>query len=347
MHLTKRMLSLLLALFFTLLLPLYCFAASNLSPATTITDGAYYYIRNKNSGHYLDAENSLNFNVIQYAYHGALNQTQKAVRISGNTYRLENRSPYYQNQGRKCLSVSEVNDEVDLFYYSSTLTTQRWMITANSDSTFTVKSGWDNKVLQTQNASSASPANVIKATANGSNSQKWYFEKIPAPNALTANLKIEFPNEKYWNHSPSSGNSATSVRSIACSHHKKNCKYDGTCGCNSFSGAIQCKGYALYIGYRYYLSDPRGWSVVDCTSMTNVQKAGAISLLKPGDIIHYNNHYIFVTSITSDMSSFYFTDVNNNSVCGIRWGGNYKFSDFSGGSSENLRQIIKAPYVLL
>lgn len=41
MHLTKRMLSLLLALFFTLLLPLYCFAASNLSPATTITDGAY------------------------------------------------------------------------------------------------------------------------------------------------------------------------------------------------------------------------------------------------------------------------------------------------------------------
>ena len=88
MHLTKRMLSLLLALFFTLLLPLYCFAASNLSPATTITDGAYYYIRNKNSGHYLDAENSLNFNVIQYAYHGALNQTWKAVRISGNTYRF-------------------------------------------------------------------------------------------------------------------------------------------------------------------------------------------------------------------------------------------------------------------
>ena len=52
MHLTKRMLSLLLALSFALLLPLYCFAASNLSPATTITDGAYYYIRNKNSGHY-------------------------------------------------------------------------------------------------------------------------------------------------------------------------------------------------------------------------------------------------------------------------------------------------------
>ena len=177
MHLTKRMLSLLLALSFALLLPLYCFAASNLSPATTITDGAYYYIRNKNSGHYLDAENSLNFNVIQYAYHGALNQTWKAVRISGNTYRLENRSPYYQNQGRKCLSVSEVNDEVDLFYYSSTLTTQRWMITANSDSTFTVKSGWDNKVLQTQNASSASPATA--RTAKSGILKKYRHRNLP------------------------------------------------------------------------------------------------------------------------------------------------------------------------
>ena len=64
MQLTKKFISLLLVLSFALLLPLYCFAASNLSPATTITDGAYYYIRNKNSGHYLDAENSLNFNVI-------------------------------------------------------------------------------------------------------------------------------------------------------------------------------------------------------------------------------------------------------------------------------------------
>lgn len=346
MHLTKRMLSLLLALFFTLLLPLYCFAASNLSPATTITDGAYYYIRNKNSGHYLDAENSLNFNVIQYAYHGALNQTWKAVRISGNTYRLENRSPYYQNQGRKYLSVSEVDNEVDLFYYSSSLTTQRWTITANSDGTFTVKSMWDNKVLQTENSSTSSPANVIKATANGSNSQKWYFEKIPAPNALTANLKNEFPHEKYWNHSPSSGNSVTSVRSIKCSHHGS-CNFNGSCGCNSFSNAIQCKGYALYIGYRYYLKNPRGWSVLNCDNMTNTQKAGALSLLKPGDIIYYNNHYIYVTSITSDMSSFYCTDVNYYGVCGIRWGVNYNLSDFSGGSSNNLHQIIKAPYVLL
>lgn len=343
----KKFLSVLLIFSLTILLPLNCFATSNLSTATTITDGAYYYIRNKNSGHYLDAENSLNFNVIQYGYHGALNQTWKLICVSGNTYRLENRSPYYQNQGRKCLSVSEVNNEVDLFYYNSSLSTQQWTITLNSDGTFTVRSMWDNKVLQTESASTSSPANVIKATANGSNSQKWYFERIPSPNALTANLKVQFPSGQYWNHAPSSANSQTSVRSTACSHHSSGCNYYGTCGCNSFSTAIQCKGYALYIGYRYYLSDPRNWDIVNCDGMSNSEKAGVMSFLRPGDIIYYNNHYIYVTSIASDLNSFYFTDVNNNGVCGIRWGGNYNKSDFCGGSSKALHQIIKAPYVLL
>lgn len=343
----KKLLSLLMIFSLTVLLPLNCFAASNLTPATALTDGAHYYIRNKNSGHYLDAENSLNFNVIQYGFHGALNQTWKLIRVSGNTYRLENKSPYYQNQGRKYLSVSEVSDEVDLFYYYSSYSTQQWTITLNSDGTFTLRTMWDNKVLQTVNASTSSPANVIKATANGSNSQKWYFEKIPSPNALTANLKVEFPSGQYWNHAPSSSNSVTSVRNIECSHHKSGCNYYGTCGCNSYSTAIQCKGYALYIGSRYYLSDPRNWSVVECQNMSNAEKAGALSFLKPGDIIYYNNHYIYVTSITSDMSSFYFTDVNSNSVCGIRWGAKYDLSDFCGGSTKVLRQIIKAPYVLL
>lgn len=345
MRIFKKFISILLFLSFILLFPLNCFAASNLSTVSTITNGASYYIRNKNSGCYLDAENSLNFNVIQYDYHGALNQTWKLTCISGNTYRLENRSPYYQNQGRKCLSVSEVNDEVDLYYYSSSLVTQQWTVTANSDGTFTIRSLWDNKVLQTENSSSSSPANVIKATYNGLNSQKWYFEKIPSPNALTANLKVEFQAGKYWNHSPSNSNSVTSVRSIACTHHG-NCNYNGSCGCNSYSSAIQCKGYALYIGYRYYLSDPRNWNVINCDNMSASEKAGAMSFLKPGDIIHFNNHYIYVTSIASNMSTFYFTDVNWNDPCIIRWGGSCNISDFY-SRSKNLHEIIKAPYVLL
>lgn len=335
MHLTKRMLSLLLALFFTLLLPLYCFAASNLSPATTITDGAYYYIRNKNSGHYLDAENSLNFNVIQYAYHGALNQTWKAVRISGNTYRLENRSPYYQNQGRKCLSVSEVNDEVDLFYYSSTLTTQRWMITANSDSTFTVKSGWDNKVLQTQNASSASPANVIKATANGSNSQKWYFEKIPAPKSSSSTLKSIFPNEMYWNHRPSSTNwGYTTITDAPCSNHNS-CRLNGSCGCNSYMRSIQCNGFAKYIGKRLFGTDVVNWSI-----SSNVD---SMYFVKPGDYLRYDGHSVIVLDVSPNGDNVCVVECNYGGLCIIKWERNVPISFIR----SKFEYIYKSPYIFI
>lgn len=338
-----------MAICLSALTPLYCFAVSGISPSTSLTSSSYYYIRNAKSNHYLDAENSTNYNVIQYEQHGALNQTWKLIQVSTNVYRLENQSPYYQNQGRKCLSVSEYNDDVDLYYRDTSLDTQKWTITRNSDNeTFTIKSNWDGKVLQVSGSSTTSTADVVKAAANSSNnSQKWYFEKIPSPNALTANLKVEFPAGQYWNHAPSSSNSTTSVRSVACSHHGSGCSYYGTCGCNSFSSAIQCKGYALYIGYRFYLSDPRNWNAINCDNMSNSEKHGALSLLKPGDIIYYNNHYIYVTSITSDLGSFYFTDVNNNNVCGIRWATKADISDFYGGSSKNLHQIIKAPYVLL
>lgn len=336
MHLTKRMLSLLLALFFTLLLPLYCFAASNLSPATTITDGAYYYIRNKNSGHYLDAENSLNFNVIQYAYHGALNQTWKAVRISGNTYRLENRSPYYQNQGRKYLSVSEVNDEVDLFYYSSTLTTQRWMITANSDSTFTVKSGWDNKVLQTQNASSASPANVIKATANGSNSQKWYFEKIPAPKSSTATLKSIFPDSRYWNHTPGTSWGYTTTTNFACSSHN-NCNLNGPCGCNSYQSSIQCNGFAKYIGKRLFGTDVKNWS-----KSTDVN---SMYFVKPGDYLRYDGHSVIVLDVSSDLDKVVVVECNygKGGNCVIKWRREVPISYIR----RKFAHIFKSPYIFV
>ena len=77
-----------------------CHAASGISTTTSIVSGAIYYIRNANSGHYLDAENSGNFNVIQYAYHGGLNQAWKITKNADGYYTLENQSPYYKNQGR-------------------------------------------------------------------------------------------------------------------------------------------------------------------------------------------------------------------------------------------------------
>lgn len=334
MKLIKKSLSLLLVLSLALLLPVYCCAASNLPTASSITDGAYYYIRNKNSGHYLDAENSRNFNVIQYSYHGALNQTWKAVRISGNTYRLENRSPYYQDQGRKCLSVSEVDNEVDLFYYSSSLTTQRWTITANSDGTFTVKSMWDNKVLQTENSSTSSPANVIKATANGSNSQKWYFEKIPSPQTSISAMKSVFPHEKYWNHTPGSSWGYTTITSSPCTHHGS-CNYSGSCGCNSYQSSIQCMGFARYLGKRFFGSEVTSWA-----KSTN---SSSMYFVKPGDFIRYDGHSVIVLTVSVNSDSITVAECNYGGKCIIRWGRSVSISDIK----SNFSYMQKSPYVLI
>lgn len=322
------------------LLPLACFAASGITPATSISSGSYYYIRNKNSGHYLDAENSLNFNVIQYNYHGALNQAWKITKISGNVYRLENQSPYYQNQGRMCLSVSEVDDEVDLYYLSASLVTQRWEITANSDGTFKVKSMLDNKVLQTQSASTASPANVNKGTSNNANNQKWYFEKIPTPQTTLSALKSAFPHGKYWNHSPSSSNNYTSVRTVACTHHG-NCKsvsgsYDGACGCNSYYTSIQCNGFARYMAKRMYGTDIPSWKKSTDSS--------AVYFAKPGDYIRYNGHSVIVIGVSSNQNKLILLECNYGGACIIRWEREESISTIM---NNNFEHIYKSPYVFI
>lgn len=323
------------------LLPVYCFASSGLSTTTTLTSGSYYYIRNKNSGLYLDAENDANFNVIQYDYHGALNQTWKLVQVSTNVFKLENQSPYYQYQGRKYLSVSEVNDDVDLYYSSSTLTTQRWNITVNSDGTFTIKSLWDSKVLHVANSSTVSATDVIKATSNGSNSQKWYFEKIPTPKTSKTSLETSFPNGKYWNHSPSVANNANSTRDSACTHHgtgvcaNSNGVYDGACGCNSYYSSIQCNGFAKYMAKKVYGSDIPSW-----TKSTN-----SVSLysVKPGDYIRYNGHSVFVVDINPDIYTIKVAECNYGGACIIKWYREISIFDIM----DTFTHTYKSPYVFI
>lgn len=331
--------------------PIYSFAAvSGLSTATSITSGEFYYIRNKYSSHYLDAENSKNFNVIQYSFHGAYNQAWKITKISSGVYTIQNKSLFYLNQGRCMLSVSQTSDNVDLYYSTDGLTTQQWYITANSDGTFTIKNVWSGKALSTSSSTTSSPANIGHYTYSSGTNQKWYLEKIPRPNALTANLKTQFPSGNYWNHAQGNANSPTSVRTTPCSHHpvgtSGNCNTNtGSCGCNMFSHAIQCWGFALYLGNRYYLQESRNWNAVNLSAMSNDDVYATLTLLKPGDILRYNEHSIYVTSISSDLTTFYAVDVNYNRNCNIRWGTSFTISDIAYNTSP--KSLVKAPYILL
>lgn len=98
-------------------------------------------------------------------------------------------------------------------------------------------------------------------------------------------LQKKFPNGKYWNHSGSFVNNPDGWTDTPCTHHG-NCLakgYQGQCGCNSFSNAIQCMGFSEKLGYDVFGSAPRTWS-----SHTNLSK------VKAGDVIRYryNTHSV-------------------------------------------------------
>ena len=339
----RRFISLFIAVIM-LALPLNVFAASGLPSTTSITSGKCYYLRNAKSGHYLDAENSKNFNVIQYEQHGNYNQLWKITQISSNVFRLENQSPYYRSQGRKMLSVEENGSNADLFYYNSNLTTQQWRFTKNSDGTYTLKNIYANEVLGVQDGSTTSPCNVQRMASTGGAHQKWYLERVPELNSTLSALRTRFPQGKYWNHSPGTTSEPTSVRTIPCTHHTPCDTGSGSCGCNYFDAGIQCVGYARYIGKQLYGSSVRtAWTQLPTN--TESEKVGYMSLIKPGDYIRYRNgkyyHSVLVIAVSPDTITV--TDANSDGHCIINWNKAISRSTIT----ANVILICRAPYILI
>ena len=124
---------LLLAVAFTAMLgSTFTFASaavtSGLGTTTSISSGGLYYLRNKNSNHYLDAEMAYNNNAVQYEHHGNQNQVWKLTSVGSGYYTLENMEPGYQSSGRKMLSINTSSYNVDLYTKTSGLSTQEWKI---------------------------------------------------------------------------------------------------------------------------------------------------------------------------------------------------------------------------
>ena len=129
-----------------------------------------------------------------------------------------------------------------------------------------------------------------------------------AKTLTTAQLRQKFPHGKYWN-----GGNSDSFTSTPCYHHG-NCSYSGSCGCNSFQGfSIQCMGYAEKLAFDATGYNPRknanGWYTYT--------SASALNNLKPGDIVRYNGHSIYVIGVQGDIVTY--TDCNSDGRCVIRW----------------------------
>lgn len=151
-------------------------------------------------------------------------------------------------------------------------------------------------------------------------------------------LQKKFPNGKYWNHSGSFVNNPDGWTDTPCTHHG-NCLakgYQGQCGCNSFSNAIQCMGFSEKLGYDVFGSAPRTWS-----SHTNLSK------VKAGDVIRYryNTHSVFVTKVTANTITF--ADCNWDGHCKIRWNVTIPKSSITGLTyirhANNYDSVVKIP----
>jgi len=165
--------------------------SGNYVPYISITYAAplangIYFIKQEKSGHYLDAEQSGNNNVIQYANHGGLNQQWKLTVEGDGFYTLENQWPAYQSTGRKMLSVGELTSNVvDLYFSNSSLTTQRFLLRLNSDGTYSILSKYKliNNItgtacLDVLNGSTLSGANVVTYIDALTSNQKWRFVPV-------------------------------------------------------------------------------------------------------------------------------------------------------------------------
>ena len=118
-------------------------------------------------------------------------------------------------------------------------------------------------------------------------------------------LQTLFEDGKYWNHVGLKSWDITTTTSSPCTstHAHGNCKYNGSCGCNSYKGkCLQCMGFV------YALQDLafNGFDGYDAAENWNY--FDAMSKIKPGDVIRYYNggekHSIFVTKVDGETITF-------------------------------------------
>ena len=110
--------------------------------------------------------------------------------------------------------------------------------------------------------------------------------QVSANATSIVDLQNKFPNGAYWNHVVRSGHRYSGYNDVGgcnnpdgytwtpCNTHNGNVGVGGY-DCNSFSGGMQCNGFAKKLGYDLYGSTYTSWG------------RGSIGNAKCGDVIHY------------------------------------------------------------
>lgn len=152
-----------------------------------------------------------------------------------------------------------------------------------------------------------------------------------------AQLQAKFPAGAYWN----GGDPNSYTWSPCVCHGRSTCGYADDCTCNGYTYngteyAWQCMGFAYKLQQDAYGGHPYGWD-------DNYDYTSAMANLKPGDVVRYNGHSIFITYVSGDYIEY--ADCNSTVAgnCGIRWGAhNQTKSSLKSGFSY----VTHAPYAL-
>lgn len=142
-------------------------------------------------------------------------------------------------------------------------------------------------------------------------------------------LRGKFPDGKFWNSPRGGTNDPDSWTNTPCNHGSSSSSHV----CNSFLYSSQCYGFARKLGYDYYGTDP-------ATQWTKYTDRSALENIKPGDIIRYLTHSVFVLDITS--THYIVADCNSDHQCVIRWDRQIDKSRVY----NNFRYIWSAPYAI-
>ncbi len=164
------------------------------------------------------------------------------------------------------------------------------------------------------------------------------YAVAPSAAGLTlAELKAKFPAGAYWN----GGDPDSYTWSPCVCHGRQSCGYADDCTCNGYTYdgdeyAWQCMGFAYKLQQDVYGGHPYDWT-------DNYDYASAMANLKPGDVVRYNGHSIFITYVNGDYIEY--ADCNSGVAgnCGIRWGAH---NQTKSSIRSTFSYVTHAPYSL-
>lgn len=144
----------------------------------------------------------------------------------------------------------------------------------------------------------------------------------PAAKMTLEQLRIKFPAGKYWNHADAPGsdnnvNNQDGYTEIPCGNHNGTINTENQT-CNAFLlGSMQlswqCMGFAEKLAYDFTGFNPRN----NANGWQTYTSASALDTIKPGDIVRYKTHSIFVTAVNGDTVTY--ADCNSDGHCIIKW----------------------------